>query len=108
MKKAGHNVTNHLCPHFAMSRAELFSVVRVKKLKNWKEVMETAGVKKDALGCEICKPAIGGILSSLWNEHVMQDIHHQNQDTNDRFMANIQRNGETYMTSSSVFRNIFV
>jgi nitrite reductase (NAD(P)H) len=52
--------------------------------------MEECGVKKDAVGCEICKPAIGSILSSLWNEHVMNPVHHQNQDTNDRFMANIQ------------------
>jgi nitrite reductase (NAD(P)H) len=52
--------------------------------------MEECGVKRDAVGCEVCKPAIGSILSSLWNEHVMNPIHHQNQDTNDRFMANIQ------------------
>lgn len=52
--------------------------------------MEESGVKPDAVGCEICKPAVGSILSSLWNEHVMNPIHHQNQDTNDRFMANIQ------------------
>jgi nitrite reductase (NAD(P)H) len=66
---------------------------RIKKLKTLTEVMENCGVKKDALGCETCKPAIGSILSSLWNEHVMNPVHHQNQDTNDRFMANIQRNG---------------
>ena len=28
-----------------------------------------------------------------YNEHVMTSVHHQNQDTNDRFLANIQRNG---------------
>ena len=28
-----------------------------------------------------------------YNEHVMAPAHHQNQDTNDRFLANIQRNG---------------
>jgi NAD(P)H-nitrite reductase large subunit len=28
-----------------------------------------------------------------YNEHVMTPVHHQNQDTNDRFLANIQRNG---------------
>lgn len=30
---------------------------------------------------------------SRYNEHVMTPVHHQNQDTNDRFLANIQRNG---------------
>ena len=28
-----------------------------------------------------------------YNEPIMKPEHHQNQDTNDRFMANIQRNG---------------
>lgn len=93
MKKAGHKLNNDLCPHFTMSRADLFAVVRVKKLRDFTEIMATVGVNKDSLGCEICKPAIGSILSSLYNEHVMLPAHHQNQDTNDRFLGNIQRNG---------------
>ena len=55
--------------------------------------METVGKNKTALGCEICKPAVANILASLYNEHVMKVEHHHLQDTNDRFMANIQRNG---------------
>ncbi|KAJ7512051.1 nitrite reductase [Mycena galericulata] len=93
MKKAGHKVNNNICPHFAMSRADLFAVVRVKKLRDFSEIMLDSGVNKDSLGCEICKPAIGSILSSLYNEHIMTPVHHQNQDTNDRFLGNIQRNG---------------
>ncbi|KAJ7039841.1 NADPH nitrite reductase [Mycena alexandri] len=93
MLKAGHKVNNNLCPHFAMSRADLFAVVRVKKLRDFVEIMQDSGVNQDALGCEICKPAIGSILSSLYNEHIMLPAHHQNQDTNDRFLGNIQRNG---------------
>ncbi|KAG1862042.1 hypothetical protein DFJ58DRAFT_715324 [Suillus subalutaceus] len=93
MKKTGHAVSNHLCPHFGMSRQELFSVVKIRKLKTFPEIMEVAGVKKDSLGCEICKPAIGSILSSLYNELVLAPVHHANQDTNDKYLANIQRNG---------------
>ncbi|KAJ7145360.1 nitrite reductase [Mycena crocata] len=93
MKKAGHKINNNLCPHFAMSRADLFAVVRVKKLRDFTEIMRDSGVNKDSIGCEICKPAIGSILSSLYNEHIMAPAHHQNQDTNDRFLGNIQRNG---------------
>ncbi|PSR79445.1 hypothetical protein PHLCEN_2v7032, partial [Hermanssonia centrifuga] len=93
MKKAGHELSNNLCPHFAMSRAELFNVIKIKKLKTLTEIMEAIGVKKDSVGCEVCKPVIGSILASLWNEHIMNPAHHANQDTNDRFMANIQRNG---------------
>ncbi|KAI0789354.1 nitrite reductase [Abortiporus biennis] len=92
MAKAGVALNNNLCPHFAMSRADIFDVVR-KNLKTLPEIMSAIGVKKDAVGCEVCKPAIGSILSSLFNEHVMIPAHHSNQDTNDRFMANIQRNG---------------
>jgi nitrite reductase (NAD(P)H) len=93
MKKAGHDVSNQLCPHFGMARQELFSIVKIRKLKTFPEIMEAAGVKKDSLGCEICKPAIGSILSSLYNELVLAPVHHANQDTNDKFLANIQRNG---------------
>lgn len=93
MRKAGQAVSNHLCPHFGMTRQELFSVVKIRKLKTFPEIMEAAGVKKDSLGCEICKPAIGSILSSLYNELVLAPVHHANQDTNDKFLANIQRNG---------------
>lgn len=28
MKKAGHELSNNLCPHITMSRAELFNVVK--------------------------------------------------------------------------------
>ncbi|KDR71728.1 hypothetical protein GALMADRAFT_253448 [Galerina marginata CBS 339.88] len=93
MKKAGHTLSNNICPHFAMARVDLFNVIKIKKLANFTEIMETVGIKKDALGCEICKPAIGSILSSLYNEPIMKPEHHQNQDTNDKFLANIQRNG---------------
>lgn len=93
MKKAGHIVSNNLCPHFGMTRQELFSVVKIRKLMTFPEIMEAAGVQKDSLGCEICKPTIGSILSSLYNELVLAPIHHANQDTNDKYLANIQRNG---------------
>lgn len=55
--------------------------------------MRTAGKNPDSLGCELCKPAIASILSSIFNPHVMDRTVHELQDTNDRFLANIQRNG---------------
>ncbi|KAL6305724.1 nitrite reductase [Sparassis latifolia] len=93
MVKAGNAVSNNLCPHFAMSRADLFNVVKIKKLKTLTAIMRAVGVNEESIGCEVCKPAVGSILSSLFNEHVMDPVHHANQDTNDRFMANMQRNG---------------
>ncbi|KAF9446723.1 nitrite reductase [Macrolepiota fuliginosa MF-IS2] len=93
MKKAGHALKNNLCSHFAMPRVDLLNVIKVKKLRTFAEIIRVVGLDKDAIGCEICRPAIGSILSSLYNEHIMKPEHHQNQDTNDRFLANIQRNG---------------
>lgn len=39
------------------------------------------------------RPTLGSILSSLYNKHVMDKPLHNLQETNDRFLANIQRNG---------------
>ena len=55
--------------------------------------MKACGTNPDSLGCEVCKPTIGSILSSLFNQHVMDKPVHDLQDTNDKFLANIQRNG---------------
>ncbi|EPS36296.1 hypothetical protein H072_10186 [Dactylellina haptotyla CBS 200.50] len=93
MKSMGAEISNHLCPHFAYSRADLFNVISVKKLKTFPEVMEQYGKEPTSIGCEVCKPAVGSILASLFNRHVMDKDLHAVQDTNDRFLANIQRNG---------------
>ena len=93
MKAQGSEVLNHLCPHFAYSRADLFNIIYVKKLKSFPEVMKECGKDPKSLGCEACKPALGSILASLYNQHVMDKPLHGLQDTNDRFLANIQRNG---------------
>jgi nitrite reductase (NAD(P)H) len=55
--------------------------------------MREAGKEPNSMGCEVCKPAIGSIFSSLWNQHIIDKPMHGLQDTNDRFLANIQRNG---------------
>jgi nitrite reductase (NAD(P)H) len=82
-----------VCSHIPYSRADLFNVVRIKQLKSFVEVMQTVGKCADSLGCEVCKPAIASILASLYNPHVMDKPVRNLQDTNDRFLANIQRNG---------------
>ncbi|GAA98797.1 uncharacterized protein L969DRAFT_50632 [Mixia osmundae IAM 14324] len=93
MKKAGVEANTDLCPHFAMSRQDLFMTVKVKELKTLQEIMTTLGNEPESIGCEICKPAIGSILSSIYNEHIMKPAHIGNQDSNDKYLANIQRNG---------------
>lgn len=93
MKDAGAEVSNALCSHFKQSRPDLFTIVKFKKLKSFNEVMQTLGKKPDSLGCEVCRPAIGSILSTLYNEWIMAPQLRQTQDTNDRYMANLQRDG---------------
>ncbi|UNI22609.1 Nitrite reductase (NAD(P)H) [Purpureocillium takamizusanense] len=93
MAAMGNEVKNHLCAHFSHSRAELYHIAMVKRLTTMRELMREAGNDVDAGGCELCKPAVGSILASLWNRHVMDRPTHGLQDTNDRFLGNIQRDG---------------
>ncbi|KAL2756041.1 hypothetical protein ACRALDRAFT_2027676 [Sodiomyces alcalophilus JCM 7366] len=93
MAAMGNEVKNHLCPHFNFSRADLYNIVMVKQFRTFPDVMREVGNDRDSFGCEVCKPVIGSILSSLWNKHVMHKTTHGLQDTNDRFLGNIQRNG---------------
>ncbi len=88
MAASGKKVNNHLCEHFAYSRQELFDIVRVKAYRTFEQLLFTHGKGQ---GCDICKPAVASILASLWNECVVE--HATLQDTNDRFLANIQRGG---------------
>lgn len=93
MASMGQEVKNHLCPHFDYSRADLFNIIYVKKLKGFAEIMKQCGKDPKSTGCEACKPAIGSIISSLFNKHLLDEPRRGLQDTNDRFLANIQRNG---------------
>ncbi|MCJ8328743.1 MAG: nitrite reductase small subunit NirD [Lentisphaeria bacterium] len=88
MEKAGIEVNNNICEHFAFSRQELFHLVKVRGYKTFKEVVMSEG---SGNGCEVCKPAVASILASIWNAFIVE--HDTIQDTNDRYMANIQRNG---------------
>ncbi len=90
MQAAGRTVSGHVCEHFAHTRTELFAIVKAKKLMTFDDIIAQCGTGQ---GCEICKPAITSILASLWNEPIMRPKHRTLQDTNDRFLANMQRGG---------------
>lgn len=90
MKKAGIVVKNNLCEHFSYSRQELYHIVQTKQIKTFDELIEKYG---QGLGCEICKPAVASILATTWNEHILENSHLPLQDSNDYFLANIQRDG---------------
>ncbi|MGM8362950.1 nitrite reductase large subunit NirB [Flavobacterium sp. ARAG 55.4] len=87
-KSLGKEVKDVVCEHFAYSRQELFDIVKINKFTNHNEVLGTIG-KGD--GCEICRPVLSSIFSSIYNDTANKHV--TSQDSNDRFLANIQRNG---------------
>jgi nitrite reductase (NADH) large subunit len=90
MAAAGVAVSHHMCEHFPYSRTEIFALIKAKELKTFDDIISQYGV---GYGCEVCKPAITSILAALWNETIINPAHHTLQDTNDRFLANMQRGG---------------
>jgi nitrite reductase (NADH) large subunit len=86
----GVAVNNHLCEHFPYSRQQLFHLIRVGQLRSFGDTIAKHG---RGLGCDICKPVIASILASCWNEFVLKRDQAVLQDTNDYFLANLQRDG---------------
>lgn len=88
LESLGHKVKKTICEHFDYSRQELYDLIKVKSIKTYDELLDLHG-RGD--GCEVCKPAVASLMASIWNEPILE----QNtiQDTNDRFLANIQRGG---------------
>jgi len=88
LARAGRAVDNSLCEHFTFSRQEIFEVVKINRIESFDALLMNHG---RGAGCEVCRPAVASILASTWNDPI---LNHQNiQDTNDRFLANIQRGG---------------
>ncbi|WP_281635585.1 nitrite reductase large subunit NirB [Flavobacterium marginilacus] len=87
-KSIGREVKESICEHFSYTRQELFDLVKINKYTNYYEVIDHHG-KGD--GCEICKPVVASIFSSIYNDTANKHV--TTQDTNDRYLANIQRNG---------------
>ncbi|MGZ5051052.1 MAG: nitrite reductase large subunit NirB [Methylobacter sp.] len=90
LKKAGVTVNTDICEHFPHTRQDLYTLVRVGRIKTFDELLDKHG---RGLGCEICKQAIGSMLASHWNEHILEQPHLGLQDTNDTFLANMQKDG---------------
>jgi len=85
---AGREVNRNLCEHFAFTRQELFEIVKLGRVQSFHALLASHGTGS---GCEVCRPAVASILASTWNDFVLN--HATIQDTNDRFLANIQRGG---------------
>ncbi len=90
LEKRGVEVSKDICEHFPYSRQELFHLVKVNGIRTFQTLIQEHG---KGHGCDICKPAVASILATCWNEHILATDHVPLQDTNDTFMANMQKNG---------------
>jgi nitrite reductase (NADH) large subunit len=86
----GVEVSKALCEHFGQSRQELFQIVASTGIRTFTELVNRYGTGR---GCDVCKPAVASILASLGSGHILDGEQAALQDTNDHFLANLQRNG---------------
>ncbi len=92
LARMGVEVGKDLCEHFPYSRQELFQIIRVEGLRTFAELMQRHG-RQGLDGCDICKPVAASIFASTWNHHVLEDHLAGLQDSNDYFLANLQKDG---------------
>lgn len=90
LEAEGVEQSKALCEHFTQSRAELFQVVQVTGIRTFSGLIGEYGT---GTGCDICKPAVASILASTSNDHILDGEAASLQDTNDHFLANLQKNG---------------
>jgi nitrite reductase (NADH) large subunit len=90
LEAEGVEQSKALCEHFTQSRAELFEIVTATNIRTFSALIERFGTGK---GCDICKPVVASILASTSSEHILDGEQASLQDSNDHFLANIQRNG---------------
>ncbi len=88
LEASGKVVKKVICEHFDYTRQELFDLIKLGEIKTYPELLHKHGTGR---GCEICKPLTASLLASIWNEHITK--HASIQDTNDKFLANIQKGG---------------
>ncbi|MGH3595139.1 MAG: nitrite reductase large subunit NirB, partial [Mycobacterium sp.] len=90
LEAEGVQQSKALCEHFSQSRQELFEIIMATGIRTFSGLVERFGSGK---GCDICKPAVASILASTGSDHILDGEQASLQDSNDHFLANIQRNG---------------
>jgi nitrite reductase (NADH) large subunit len=88
LKSLGKEVKETICEHFTFNRQELYDLVKINRITEYEDALNLFG---EGHGCEICKPALASIFATISME--TPNKQYTIQDTNDRFLANIQRNG---------------
>ncbi|WP_280397883.1 nitrite reductase large subunit NirB [Nocardia carnea] len=90
LEQSGVEMSKALCEHFEQSRAELFQIVQATGIRTFSELIARHG---KGAGCDICKPTVASILASTSSDHILEGEQAALQDTNDHFLANLQKNG---------------
>ncbi|MGQ4599230.1 nitrite reductase large subunit NirB [Nocardia sp. R6R-6] len=90
LEQSGVEMSRALCEHFEQSRAELFQIVQVTGIRTFSGLIAKHG---KGTGCDICKPTVASILASTSSDHILDGEQAALQDTNDHFLANLQKNG---------------
>ena len=90
LTQQGVEVKSDICEHFPYSRQAIYHLVRVNRIHTFEQLIARYG---HGDGCEICKPLVASVLASCWNEYLLKPAHLPLQDTNDRYFANIQKDG---------------
>ncbi|MDT5317046.1 MAG: nitrite reductase large subunit [Mycobacterium sp.] len=90
LEAQGVEQSTSLCEHFGQSRAELFEIVAASGVRTFSGLIRRFGTGS---GCDVCKPVVASILASTSSGHILDGEEASLQDSNDHFLANIQRNG---------------
>ena len=89
LKSLGIEVKDSICEHFDYNRQDLYKIIQVKGYTTFNEVLDNHG--NGGHGCELCKPVVASLMASIHADTANKE--YAIQDSNDRFLANIQRNG---------------
>ncbi|KAA1248142.1 nitrite reductase large subunit NirB [Aquimarina sp. RZ0] len=89
LKSLGIEIKDGVCEHFELSRQDLYKIIQVKGYTKFDEVLDNHG--NGGHGCELCKPLIASLMATINADTANEE--YAIQDSNDRFLANIQRNG---------------
>ncbi|MET9844626.1 nitrite reductase large subunit NirB [Streptomyces ossamyceticus] len=100
LEAGGVVVDKGLCACFPQTREELYEIVLALRINTYQDLLDRYGREeaRGGDGCEICKPAVGSIIASLAptigaDVYVLDGEQAALQDTNDHFLANLQKNG---------------
>lgn len=100
LEASGVEVDKGLCGCFSQTREELYEIVLALRINTYQDLLDRYGREgaRGGDGCEICKPAVGSIIASLAptigaSGYVLEGEQASLQDSNDHFLANLQKNG---------------